>query len=199
MTNLPSIIAILRGITPDDILPVADILVAAGILAIEVPLNSPDPLESISRLAGRHGKNILCGAGTVLSVDQVCAVRAAGGGFVVSPDSNVDVITATKAADMLAFPGFLSPTEAFAAVRAGADALKLFPAATGGVAHVAAMREVLPTDMPIYAVGGVSPENASDWRAAGAYGVGIGGGLYKPGRDLDDIASRAAAMVAAWA
>ncbi len=198
MTSLPPIIAILRGISPDEILPVADALVDAGIGAIEVPLNSPDPLTSIGLLARRHGHNILCGAGTVLDIAQVNAVHDAGGGFVVSPDSNIEVIAATRATGMLSFPGFLTPTEAFAAIGAGASALKLFPATTGGMSHFAALREILPVDMAVYAVGGVSSENAGQWRKTGATGVGIGGSLYRPGRDVADIAKRALSIVAAW-
>lgn len=198
MNTLPPIIAILRGITPDEILPVAGMLVDAGIMGIEVPLNSPDALSSIRRLVDAYGDECLCGAGTVLDIEAVRAVAQCGARLIVSPDSNAAVIEATRASGMLSFPGFFTPTEALAAIRHGADALKLFPAVTGGIGHYAAMREILPSTIPVYAVGGISAANAAEWRAAGVHGIGIGGSLYKPGRAIADIGKRAADIVAAW-
>lgn len=198
MTDMPPIIAILRGITAEEIIPVAEVLVNAGIGAIEIPLNSPDPLTSIRKLVESYGETILCGAGTVLDVAQVAAVAATNARLIVSPDSNPAVIAATRDAGMLSFPGCHTPTEAFSALRAGATGLKLYPASTGGIEHMRALRDVLPASTPLYAVGGVSADNAAIWRQAGATGLGVGGGIYKPGREITDIMARAKAIVAAW-
>jgi 2-dehydro-3-deoxyphosphogalactonate aldolase len=192
------IVAILRGITPDEILDVAEALVAAGIRAIEVPLNSPEPLTSIARLSSAFGDRCLCGAGTVLTIEEVDAVRSAGGKLIVSPNCNPVVIRHAVAQHLVAAPGFATPTEAFAAIEAGAKLLKLFPAEAYSPRYVSALSAVLPRDVSVLAVGGVGATNMSDWIAAGAKGFGIGSELYKPGRGTFDIAERAAALVAAY-
>jgi len=192
------IVAILRGVRPDEILEVASALYEAGIRVMEVPLNSPDPLDSIAKLAKEFGDRCLCGAGTVLRPDQVDAVAEAGGKLIVSPDSNDAVIRRTIELGLVSAPGFATPTEAFAAIAAGAKTLKLFPAAAYGTRYLKALREVLPMDVSVLAVGGVGAAEMPEWRAAGAKGFGIGGELYKPGRAVAEIAERAAALVAAY-
>lgn len=192
------IIAILRGITPEEALPIAQSLLDAGISQIEVPLNSPDPFNSISAMVREFGADAVIGAGTVLTTDQVSALRDAGGTLVVSPDCNTQVIAAAVSMGMQAVPGVLTPTECFAALRAGAAGLKLFPAMLVGPAGLQAMRAVLPKEVKTYAVGGVGPENFADWQAAGADGFGIGTGIYKPGFSVAEVAERATGIVAAY-
>lgn len=192
------IIAILRGITPDEALGVTQALIEAGITKIEVPLNSPDPLDSISAMVEAFGAHAQIGAGTVLHVDQVAQVAASGARLVVSPDCHAPVIAATKAAGMLSYPGIFTPTEAFAAIRAGATGLKLFPAFRMGADGLRAMRAVLPADMPVYAVGGVGPADFATWRKAGATGFGLGTALYAPGMSATEVGARAQQAVAAW-
>ncbi|MEX0308637.1 MAG: 2-dehydro-3-deoxy-6-phosphogalactonate aldolase [Tateyamaria sp.] len=192
------IIAILRGITPEEAVPVADALVDAGITRIEVPLNSPQPFDSIEKMLDAHGDAAMIGAGTVLDVRDVERLHAMGAHMVVSPDANASVIVATKQAGMLSFPGVMTPTECFAALQAGADGLKLFPASLLGVDGLKAIGAVLPTGTKTYAVGGVGPANFADWFAAGITGFGIGSALFKPGMTVADVASRAADMVAAY-
>lgn len=193
-----NLIAILRGIQPAEVLGIGTVLVEAGIDRIEVPLNSPDPLDSIGILAEAMGDRALIGAGTVLTVDDVEAVARAGGRLVVSPDCNPDVIAATKAAGMASYPGVLSPSECFTALRHGADGLKFFPSFLVRPQGLAAISSVLPAGTKTYAVGGVGPATFKDWVAAGATGFGIGTGLYKPGFSADEVAHRAAEIVAAY-
>lgn len=192
------IIAILRGITPDEAGPVADALVEAGITRIEVPLNSPQPFDSIGKMLLAHGAHAMIGAGTVLDVRDVEKLHQMGAHMVVSPDANATVIVATKQAGMLSFPGVMTPTECFSALQAGADGLKLFPASLLGIEGLKAIGAVLPKGTKTYAVGGVGPADFADWRAAGVTGFGIGSALYKPGMSVADVAARAADMVAAY-
>ncbi len=197
LTTLP-LVAILRGLTPDEAVEVGEALVAAGFLCLEMPLNSPLPLESIRRLREALGDRAIVGAGTVLSVEAVRDVAAAGGQVVISPNTNPAVIGATKAAGLISFPAFFTPSEAFAAIEAGADAIKLFPAETAGPAALKAIKAVLPPTTPVFPVGGVEPGNAGAWRAAGADGLGLGSALYKPGRTAAEVGEAANAFVAAW-
>jgi 2-dehydro-3-deoxyphosphogalactonate aldolase len=192
-----NLIAILRGITPDEALPIAQALVAAGITRIEVPLNSPNPFRSISQMAAGLAADVEIGAGTVLTVDDVAAVQAAGGSLIVSPNCNPDVISATRARGMASWPGVMTPTECFAAIQAGATGLKIFPASLIGPDGLKAIRAVLPKDLPVYAVGGAGPSNFADWVKAGASGFGIGTALYTPGTTAAEITARAAGIVAA--
>ena len=191
------LIAILRGIRPDEAVAHAEALIAAGITTIEVPLNSPEPFDSIARLIALFGDRALIGAGTVLDPGQVARLAGMGARLVVSPDANPEVIAATRAAGMESWPGVMTPTEAFAAIRAGATGLKLFPASLVGPAGLSAMRAVLPPDLPVYAVGGAGPENFGDWIAAGASGFGIGTAIYRPGQPVGQTADAAARVVAA--
>lgn len=192
------IIAILRGITPPEAPTIAQALIDAGITRIEVPLNSPDPLDSIGTLARSFGDDALVGAGTVLTTDDVTAVAEVGGRLIVSPNCDVEVIKASKALDLHSWPGVFTPTEAFAALHAGADGLKLFPGAMAGTAGLAAMRPILPKGTLVYAVGGAGPENFDQWIAASADGFGIGSALYKPGMNAEDVAAQATRIVAAY-
>lgn len=193
-----SIIAILRGVTPGEVGAIADEILAAGIDKIEVPLNSPDPIESIAILAKSIGDQALVGAGTVLDVAQVDAVKAVGGQLIVSPNCDAAVIAHTAALGLESWPGVFTPTEAFAAIKAGATGLKLFPGDLAGPVGLKAMRAVLPKDCPVYAVGGAGPENFATWVAAGASGFGIGSAIYKPGMGAADVRSRADTIVAAY-
>lgn len=197
-TRPPPIVAILRGVKPDEVVAIAGALVEAGVKAIEVPLNSRDPLESIRRLCAAYGDIALCGAGTVLTPQAVDDVTAVGGKLIVTPNTDPEVIARAVALGLTVMPGFATPSEAFAAVKAGAKALKLFPAGTFGPGHIKAVRDVLPKDVLVYAVGGVGSANLAPWLEAGVAGVGVGGELYRPGYTPQEVGQRAAALVAAW-
>jgi 2-dehydro-3-deoxyphosphogalactonate aldolase len=191
------LIAIVRGIRPDEAEAIGEALVSAGLRIIEVPLNSPQPLESIRRLAAKFGDKALIGAGTVLDPRQVAEVAAAGGRLIVSPSVNTAVIRATVEAGLVSAPGYFTPTEAFTALGAGAQALKLFPAEAASPAVVKAQRAVLPKDVPLVVVGGITPETMAPYRAAGANGFGLGSALYRPGQSASEVAAQASAFVKA--
>jgi len=193
-----NIIAILRGITPDQAAPAVDALIDAGITNIEVPLNSPDPFDSIKLMADSFGTDALIGAGTVLSIEDVNRVAQSGGKLIVSPNTDPRVIVATKTAGLQSWPGVMTPTECFAALKNGADGLKIFPGSLIGPDGLKAIRAVLPKGTQVYAVGGAGPENFADWFAASADGFGIGSALYKPGMTIADITARAVDIVAAY-
>ena len=190
--------AILRGLAPEAALAVGEALVDAGMTILEVPLNSPRPLESIGLLARRFGERCLIGAGTVMTPEQVRAIFEVGGRLIVMPHGDLEVITAAKRSGMVCMPGIATPTEGFAALRAGADALKLFPAELVGPGVLRAMRAVFPPQTLFMPVGGITPDNVADFVRAGASGFGLGSGLYAPGRDPADVGQRARAYVQAW-
>jgi len=192
------IIAILRGITPDEAVPVCTALVDAGITLIEVPLNSPNALDSIGRAVDVLGEKAEIGAGTVLTPEDVRAVADAGGTFIVSPDTNSAVIAETVQLGLNSYPGVFSPSDAFTAIRAGATGLKFFPAEVLGAKGIKAMKAVLPPALPVYAVGGANPDNFHEFFAAGCSGFGLGTYIYKPGMTVSDVAERAALAVAAY-
>jgi len=192
------LIAILRGLKPDEAVEVGEAIVAAGFRCLEVPLNSPEPLDSIRRLRQALDGRALVGAGTVLSVAAARAVAEAGGQLVISPNTNVEVIAETKTLGLLSLPGFFTPSEAFAALDAGADALKLFPAEISGPKGLKAVRAVLPAETRIYPVGGVDPDSMGAWRSAGASGFGIGSAVFKPGQSAEQVARQAARFVVQW-
>jgi 2-dehydro-3-deoxyphosphogalactonate aldolase len=197
LSELP-IVAILRGVTPARIEGVAGALFEAGIRAIEVPLNSPEPFKSIEILAKAFGDRCLTGAGTVLDVANVDRVADAGGKLLVTPNTNPAVIGRGVERGMTVMPGFFTPSEGFAAVAAGSRYLKLFPASSGGIDHLKAMLAVLPKNVPVYAVGGVGAANMAEWRKGGAAGFGLGSELFKPDFSDEEIGARARKCVAAW-
>jgi 2-dehydro-3-deoxyphosphogalactonate aldolase len=192
------LVAILRGIRPEEVREIGQALIDKGITVIEVPLNSPDAIKSIGILADAFSDVALIGAGTVLMPQQVEAVAEVGGRLVVSPDCNLEVIATTRRLGLLSYPGVMTATEAFSAWRAGADALKLFPASQVGVEGFKAYKAVLPPELPVYAVGGVGAANFSEWIAAGITGFGIGSELYREGDDVKLLSERAEKLVAAY-
>jgi len=192
------LMAILRGIRPEEVLDVATALQKAGFLWLEIPLNSPDPLIGIRRMRERFDGALLIGAGTVLTPAEVEAVHEAGAQFVVSPNTNPAVIRATKALGLLSSPGFATPTEAFTALEAGADALKLFPGEATPPSALRAMKVVLPSKVPVFVVGGVTPVTMADYVAAGAAGFGMASSVYKAGDSPGAVYERAQAFVGAW-
>lgn len=196
LAQLP-LVAILRGITPAEAVPVGQALVDAGWSLIEVPLNSPQPFDSITALAQAFPQ-ALVGAGTVLDADQVRAVAAAGGQLIVAPNTDVEVVFEAQRLGLVCLPGVATPTEAFAALAAGAQGLKLFPAEQFSPAVLKAWRAVLPAGTAVLPVGGITPENLAGWRAAGAAGAGIGSALYKPGMAVADVAAQARRFAQAW-
>jgi 2-dehydro-3-deoxyphosphogalactonate aldolase len=193
------LIAILRGVTPNEVLAIGEALVDAGFTLIEVPLNSPDPLESVARLAKAFAGRAVIGAGTVLEEQEVEAVQTAGGTMIVSPNANIDVIERTARAGLVSLPGIDTASEAFAALRAGATALKLFPAEGASPAVLKAMRAVLPAGVRVFPVGGITPDNMAGWLKAGAAGFGLGSALYTPGSSPEQVSISARQFVAALA
>jgi len=191
------LVAILRGLTPAEAEGVGDALVDAGFTLLEVPLNSPDPLVSIAAMAKRYAGRAMVGAGTVLTPDAVAQVADAGGELIISPNTNTDVIRASVARGLVSLPGYYTPSEGFAALGAGAHALKLFPADGASPAFLKAQRAVLPKATRVLAVGGISPDTMAPWRAAGADGFGLGSNLYRAGKSVADVARDAAAFVTA--
>ena len=192
------LIAILRGVKPDEVEAIGEALVEAGFTILEVPMNSPDPLDSIARLARRFEGRAVVGAGTVLRVEDVEAVGAAGGTLIIAPNANVRVIAAAADKGYVELPGIATPTEAFAALDAGAAALKLFPAEAASPAVLKAMRAILPKDTRVLPVGGIAPELMADWRKAGAAGFGLGSALFAPGMSAADVGARAKTFIETW-
>ena len=190
------LIAIIRGVAPDEAEAIGDAVYGAGIRIIEVPLNSPDPLNSIERLASKFGEEMLVGGGTVLRWSQIHEVKDAGGRIIVSPNTDAEVIKETMNAGLVSCPGYFTPSEAFAALDAGATALKLFPAEGASPEVLKAQMAVIPRDVPMLIVGGVKPDNMRPWLDAGATGFGLGSGLYKPGQSAAETADKARAYVA---
>jgi 2-dehydro-3-deoxyphosphogalactonate aldolase len=191
------LIAILRGIRPDEAVAVAEALEEAGIAIVEVPLNSPQPMASIGRLAHRFGERLLIGAGTVIRAGQVAEIAAAGGRLIVTPHADPAIVRAAKEAGLIAVPGFFTPAEAFALLAAGADGIKLFPAEAASPAVLKALLAVLPAGTAVLPVGGIGADNMGPWLAAGAAGFGIGSAIYKPGDSADTVAAKGRRLVAA--
>jgi 2-dehydro-3-deoxyphosphogalactonate aldolase len=193
-----NIIAILRGIAPEDAKAIGEVLIETGIMTIEIPLNSPRPLESIALLAKAFGSVATIGAGTVLRVQDVREIASAGGRIIVSPSFDAEVVQEAKSLKMASWPGVLSPTECFSALKAGADGLKIFPCSVLGPSGVKAIRAVLPPETSVYAVGGAGPANFADWIAAGVNGFGIGTALYQPGHSVAQVRQAAVDIVRAY-
>ena len=194
----PPIAAILRGIRPDEALDVAAALVEAGIRILEVPFNSPDPLVSIGAMQQAFGDRAIIGGGTVLSVEALEQLHGVGGRIMVTPNTNPAVIARGAELGLELLPGFMTPSEAFAAIAAGARRIKLFPAARLGPAYVKAIKDVLPKHVGVWAVGGTGADTIGDWLAGGCEGIGVGGALYRPGDDALTVRERAVDLVAAW-
>ena len=192
------LVAILRGIEPEEVIEIGVILTKAGFTLIEIPLNSPEPLISIQKLSETFGDKVVIGAGTVLNIDEVGDVAKAGGKMIVSPNTNIDIIIKTKSLNLISIPGFATTTEAFTAVNAGADALKLFPAEGSSPSVLKAMSAVLPQNIPVLPVGGIEPGNIAEYVSSGASGFGIGSFLYKRGKDLDNLSRDAALIISEW-
>ncbi|WP_375427389.1 2-dehydro-3-deoxy-6-phosphogalactonate aldolase [uncultured Sphingomonas sp.] len=192
------LVAILRGLRPGEAEDVGEALVEAGFTLIEVPLNSPEPTDSIARLAKRLGDRAMVGAGTVLTAEAIGQVEAAGGAMIISPNADIGVIAAAAGRGLVSLPGIATPTEAFAALGAGATALKLFPAEGSSPGILRAMRAVLPPTLRVLPVGGVAPGTMTPWIAAGAAGFGLGSALYKPGMSSAEVGDNARAFVRAW-
>ena len=192
------LVAILRGIKPQESVAIGQVLVEEGFSIIEVPLNSPQPLASIEAMTKALGDRVLIGAGTVLGTEQVTQVASAGGRLVVSPDAKVEVVQATRAAGLYSIPGFATVSEAFAMIDAGADALKLFPAEASSPQVLKAMRAVLPAQVPVLPVGGIDSQTMSAWREAGAAGFGLGSAIYRTGDSADVVRKKARSLLAAW-
>ena len=197
LKTLP-LVAILRGLRPSEALDIGEVLVEAGFRIVEVPLNSPDPFDSIKLLAQSLSKRAIVGAGTVLTVADVETLHAVGGQICISPNANPDVIRRAKALGLISFPAFFTPTEAFSAIEAGADAIKLFPAELAGTTGLKAMKAVLPKTVPVFPVGGVNPDNMKDFIEAGAAGFGIGSAVFKPGDTPEIVYKKARAFVEGW-
>lgn len=197
-TGAAPIIAILRGISPAEVLAIGGALLDAGISLIEVPLNSPEPLKSIAQLQREFGAQALIGAGTVLSAQQVAEVADVGGQLIVSPNVNIEVIARARSLGLESLPGFLTTSEAFVAAAAGAAHLKLFPASSMESGHIKAIREVLPRTVEVWAVGGTGVHDLSQWLHLGARGIGVGSSLYKPGDTAAQVAQRARGLIEAW-
>jgi 2-dehydro-3-deoxyphosphogalactonate aldolase len=195
--NNTALVAILRGVIPERVLKIGDVLYAAGFRMIEVPLNSPDPFASIAALAACNRPDWIVGAGTVLTVTDVERTQAAGGRLVVAPNCNPEVIRTAVQLGMQVMPGFATATEAFQAIQAGAQDLKLFPACTHGPRHLQALRAVLPTSVRVFPVGGIGVADIPAWLTAGAAGFGLGSELFRPEYELEEIAQRAADLVRA--
>ncbi len=194
LNKLP-LIAILRGITPDEILAIGQVLIDAGFTCIEIPLNSPEPLLSVKQLAEAFGNDAIIGAGTVTQLAQIEQVRKAGGKLIVMPHADVEIIRAAKTAGLYCVPGFTTPTEGFSALEAGADALKLFPAEAVSPAVLKAIKTVLPKDTLIFPVGGITPDTMTAYYEAGAAGFGLGSALYRPGDKPSTVVEKAHAFI----
>lgn len=194
----PPIAAILRGIRPDEAVDIAAALVDAGLRILEVPFNSPDPLASIAAMQAAFGDRAIIGGGTVLSVEAVEALHGAGGRIMVTPNTDTAVIARGAELGLELLPGFMTPSEAFAAIGAGARRIKLFPAARLGASYVKAIKDVLPRDVGVWAVGGTGADTIGEWLAGGCEGIGVGGALYRPGDDAKIVGQRGTELVAAW-
>jgi 2-dehydro-3-deoxyphosphogalactonate aldolase len=191
------LIAILRGVPPDEVVAVGEALEREGVRIVEVPLNSPQPIDSVGRLARAFGERLLIGAGTVMTPAQVAEIANAGGRLIVTPHADAAVVRAAKQLGLLAVPGFFTPTEGFEMLAAGADALKLFPAEAASPAVLRALRAVLPMQTAVLPVGGIGASNLAEWHAAGAAGFGIGSAIYRPGDSPDTVAGKARRLVSA--